>query len=960
MSDEAKKLLQRQLRHAGIDPESRDMDKAAFLEFVAKVEAQYQKYQTKIHSIESLTDDAAQEAKAIQEPVKSNPSSPEAALEDTELTLEQSNFAKNLHKFLGISRQHFSSDNEYMKASTTGILILVFVPAWAFYVLFYLMAGNLPALLSSTLGLLSAIVSLILIKWKGRYRLGYSIAHIFGGITLYFCSMFTGGIYSPIYAWLLFAIVASFLCGGSRLGSIVTVLTGFICILAYFTSEFFLTIKVPDLFSIGTHEFPMFVVFTYLSSLASLGIVTEIFHSRQRRAFTKIQLYSEKLKTQSTTLASQKKTLEDQKIQMIKQQNKLLDANRKLEELDKQKTHFFQMVSHELRTPLTLIIHPVETLKADFPDNESIEICSRNSKRLLRLVNQLLDFQKVRSKSLDLSVQGISVDYFVPSICQSFKPLCVEKGIKLNLKIEEKGVYIRGQVDALEKILFNLLSNAWKHTPSGGMITLEVSRMVNDVIRIGLKDTGAGITREQQKNLFKVFSQLESTTNRTYNGSGLGLALCKELVEAMNGQIGLESKPGEGSLFWIEIPEMNADEAKQASSDGAEIASSHEKIIADVRQTAIETLPILDSQPAIKSEGPYVVIVDDIADMRHIIARKLQGWGYRTREFEDSAQALDYFKKERVDLVITDWMMPGLSGPELVRALRQHPLNSVTPVVMLTSKADEKSKIEGVEFGANAYLGKPFDDLELKSTVENLIVLKSKEAQIENLNRNLLQNVLTRFMPPCMIADVVAGKKVFDETPKLRSITVLFCDLHEFTQKSNDIGAKQTATVLNRYFTEMSRVIFDNSGLVDKYIGDGIMALFGAFDDAGPVEQAGKSVQCAIDMQAALESLNLEFEKIGIPKFRMRIGINSGPAVVGSFGSESRSEYTAIGPAVNLASRIESVAEPDDILISATLRDYLAGEKWEHAGEYALKGVAGKMSLFRVGKLVKQAIKVAS
>ncbi len=959
MNSESKKLIQRQLKHSGIDPESDQFDKQAFQEFIEKVEAQYEKYQSKIHTIESLTEESGQENRIAPHLALPASAQDTGTLVARQLSLEGSPFTKKLYSFLGISRQNFLSDSDYMTASTTGILLLCYVPAWAFYILFYLVGQNLPALLSCSLGLVSSVISLVLIKWKGLFKIGYYFAHIFGVLALYFVSMFTGGIHSPIYSWIFFTVVAAFLCGGSRLGVFVTILSCGIFVLAYATSAFFVKFQVPDIFTFGTEQYPIFIAMTHIASLILLSVVTEIFHNRQRRAYNTIKDYSDRLLAQSSVLEMQKKTLEDHKLQMIKQQNKLLEANRKLQDLDKQKTHFFQMVSHELRTPLTLIIHPLDSLKSKYPQDENIDICARNSRRLLRLVNQLLDFQKVRSKTLDLEVLSLSADNFAHGIHQSFRPLCVEKGIDLKLHFEDKNLSIKGQVDALEKVLFNLLSNAWKHTPSGGWIRLEVTRMINNVVRIGVKDSGPGISREQQKSLFKVFSQLDSKTNRTYEGSGLGLALCKELVEAMNGQIGIDTELGQGSLFWIELPEGSEEES---SKEGADVSEVHLKIVNEVRLSKRENLAsVSETSSSDQNQGAQIVIIDDIADMRHIIARKLQKWGYRTREFEDATQALNFVKQgSGIELVITDWMMPGMSGPELVKALRQNSSTSVIPVVMLTSKADERSKIEGVEFGANAYIGKPFDDLELKSTVDNLISLKSKEAQIESLNRNILQNILTRFMPPRFIADIIAGKRVFDETPQLRSITVLFCDLHEFTRKSEEMGAKKTAFVLNRYFSEMSKVIFHNSGLVDKYIGDGIMALFGAFDETDPVMQAEKSVQCSIEMQNKLTELNSELSAMGIPQFQMRIGINSGPAVVGSFGCESRSEYTAIGPAVNLASRIESAAGPGETLISTTVRDCLSTEIWEHAGAFEMKGVANQTILFRIRNSNKGEAKKAS
>jgi signal transduction histidine kinase/class 3 adenylate cyclase len=941
MSSDFSKLLQRQLRACGIDPQSESIDRESFQKFLARVDSQYDTFQTKIQSIESLTQEV--NAKALAPAVTSEDGSA-----DKVVTFEHGYFSKALHRFLGVTRENFGSDRAYVEAATNAILTLCYIPAWSTYVLFYLLMGNMGALVSVCIGLLGSLLTLALIKWAGLYALGRTLVMSSGIIALFFISMFTGGIYSPIYTWLFFVVVAAFLTGGSRHGIFVSAAVLLSYPIAFLSSDYFLAIKVPDFFTPGKKEFGIFATLTYVLTTVFTMLITDIFYRRQRHAYEKVHEYSERARKQSLVLAEQKKDLEEQKLQMVKQQNKLMDANQKLQEMDREKSHFFQMVSHELRTPLTLILHPLNSLQRSMPNDQNLDICLRNAKRLLRLVNQLLDFQKVRTLSTDTQKQNINVDAFMGSVFESFKPLCAQKNIRFELKLHSEGNVVKGQVDALEKILFNLLSNAWKHTPEGGSITIEAERMINEMIRISIRDTGQGVPRDRQRILFKIFGQLDSPVNRTHEGSGLGLALCKELTEAMGGQIGVESEVGYGSKFWLEIPESKSSIERTENSQSAEIPLFH-KLLTDIRTESPAEPAIASIQGSgTSSATPLIAVIDDVADMRHIISAKLRDWGFQTLEFGDPTEALVQIKKCKVELVITDWIMPKMTGPEVVKHLREDVDTSGTPVIMLTARADEQSKIEGVEFGANAYVGKPFDDLELKRSVENLLNLKAKEAQIQVLNHNLVNNVLARFMPPQIIEKIAAGNWLFDETPHLKPVTILFCDLHGFTQKSDLVGAKQTAFILNRYFTEMSSAIFLHSGIVDKFIGDGIMAIFGAFDDQNPTGQINAAVDCALAMQDALTNMNQEFAANHLPVFDMRVGIHYGPAMVGNFGSQSRTEFTAIGPTVNLASRVESAAKPNEILVSSTVREYLEAGKWEMAGTYNLKGVSQELPLYRI------------
>ncbi|MBF0443847.1 MAG: sensor histidine kinase [Oligoflexales bacterium] len=217
--------------------------------------------------------------------------------------------------------------------------------------------------------------------------------------------------------------------------------------------------------------------------------------------------------------------------------DELRNANIRLTELDRQKTQFFQNISHEIRTPLTLIMTPLEEALKAAPEDVGLQIASKNSNRLLRLVNQLLDFQKLSAAKKEILLTPIRISEFLQTCGAYFIPSCATRNIRFFLDIgDDKDLIILGQIDALEKILFNYLSNALKYTPPGGMIEL-IQTVVNDKVIISVKDEGPGISVEDKSKLFSVFSQVEGTYQKGMDGTGLGLALVKELTEAMNGHV---------------------------------------------------------------------------------------------------------------------------------------------------------------------------------------------------------------------------------------------------------------------------------------------------------------------------------------------------------------------------------------------------------------------------------------
>ncbi len=654
------------------------------------------------------------------------------------------------------------------------------------------------------------------------------------------------------------------------------------------------------------------------------------------------------------------------------QQSRLYQKTRQqaeqLLELDRQKTEFFQNVSHEFRTPLTLTIGPLESVVAQqqgLPLAQSI-IALRNSRRLLRLVNQLLDLQRLDAGRMQPSFRPCNLLNFATQIIDSFRPYCEKKQINLIAQLTEcPPVYL--DVEKFDKVLYNLLSNAMKFTPAGGSITVAVWP-AGDHCLIKVRDTGVGIRNDQIPYLFERFRQADGSANRRYEGSGLGLALVRELVEMHGGKVSVESTYGEGTSFtiWLHsgsthlpsdqvIEILTETEHSRALVELADIemeateSSTPREAIA-ISSGTVETdgvmEPVIPADP--QTSAATILVVDDNADMRGYIAGVLQQAGYQILTARNGSEGFQTAQEQSPQLIMTDLMMPVVSGLELIKMIRQDERLKGTPVVLVTAKADEETRIEGVEQGADGYLSKPFNARELLAEVRNLLALKQSERRVAELNTYLTESVLKRFLPPSLVHKAAQGELALDLRPEPRMITILFSDIIGFTQLSNTLRSRRVAELLNEYLTEMTHAIFQNGGTVDKFMGDAILAIFGAPEEISPNEQVKRAIATARQMYHTLDKLNERWQQQGISRVEFRCGIHQGTAVVGMFGGAERADYTAIGPSVNIAARIQEAAEPNTILVSAAVADYLDQDTITKCSPLELKGVDETVLTFSI------------
>jgi signal transduction histidine kinase/DNA-binding response OmpR family regulator len=429
-----------------------------------------------------------------------------------------------------------------------------------------------------------------------------------------------------------------------------------------------------------------------------------------------------------------------------------------LAELDRAKTTFFSNVSHEFRTPLTLLVGPLEDSLADtvtpLPPvhREREEIAHRNALRLLRLVNSLLDFSRIEAGRIDASYEPTDLALVTTELASVFRSAVEKAGLELVVDCPPLPAPVYVDRDMWEKIVLNLLSNAFKFT-FDGRITVSL-RTQSDEVVLQVADTGVGIPAADLPRMFERFHRVRHTRARTHEGTGIGLALVQELARLHGGTVTVASKEGHGTTFSVHV-----------RTGTSHLSSDRISVPRRLRPTSVGTMPFVEEAlrwlplsetdsfpaPTITSDGapmegpPRVLVVDDNADMRDYLRRMLEP-SYRVETIGDGGAALERMSRETPDLVLTDVMMPTLDGFGLLAAVRANERTRSVPVILVSARAGEEARIEGLQAGADEYLVKPFSARELLACVgsqlqlarlrlERIRLLEETAAITEALNR---------------------------------------------------------------------------------------------------------------------------------------------------------------------------------------------------------------------------------
>jgi len=422
------------------------------------------------------------------------------------------------------------------------------------------------------------------------------------------------------------------------------------------------------------------------------------------------------------------------KAQAYEQERKRAEA---LAELDRTKTIFFSNISHEFRTPLTLLLGPLEEELRENPGSgERLAVAHRNALRLLKLVNTLLDFSRIEAGRIDAVYEPTDLPALTEDLASVFRSAVEKAGLRLIVDCPplRESMYIDREM--WEKIVLNLLSNALKFTFHGEIrVTLHE---VGNHVELSVSDTGVGIPEAELPRIFERFHRVRGAQSRSYEGSGIGLALVQELAKLHGGEVSVQSMEGRGTTFTVSLQTGSAHLPQERIEASHALASSALGAVPFVeealRWTAREEAP--GTNPLLATDGPptgiiptsrqdrrcptersLVLFADDNSDMRDYVCSLLAS-RYEVIAVADGEAALAALKERKVDLVLSDVMMPRLDGFGLLRALRNNPVTQTLPVILLSARAGEEARVEGLEVGADDYLSKPFSARELLARVE--------------------------------------------------------------------------------------------------------------------------------------------------------------------------------------------------------------------------------------------------
>ena len=495
---------------------------------------------------------------------------------------------------------------------------------------------------------------------------------------------------------------------------------------------------------------------------------------------------------------------------MEQQTFRLKEQSEKLKEIDKVKSRFFANISHEFRTPLALIMGPLQQMLDMVKENRDIteekkklSLMLRNSQRLLRLIDQLLELSRLENGNVQLQVYQQNIVPFVKGIAASFESITTQNEQILSVYADKEDIPLYFDPWKIEEVFFNLLSNAAKFAPPGGEITL-IIKTLPDSVCLFVRDTGPGIPQNQIAHIFDRFYQAHSTYEHNKKGSGIGLAIAKELVELHHGKIETRSTEGVGTEFVISIPHGYSHFNPEDISDPGENLYKHKtpcEVPIHFRQDSpTGSLPefspdpeeILPVPPEIHQEShqDIILLVEDSADFREYMKGALESF-YTVVTAENGEEGIRKANKIIPDLIISDIMMPEIDGYRLCRALKSRRETAHIPIILLTARASEESIVQGLNTGADDYVTKPFNSKILCARIKNLtdqrralqserrqqMAVKPREIDVPSIDETFiheLEDVIeANLSDPEFNVEQLKKKMIMGRTTLYRKITAL-------------------------------------------------------------------------------------------------------------------------------------------------------------------------------------------
>ena len=612
-----------------------------------------------------------------------------------------------------------------------------------------------------------------------------------------------------------------------------------------------------------------------------------------------------------------------------------------LEQTERLKTEFFSDVAHEFRTPLTLTLGPLSQILAgkwgSVPEavSERLRVVERNQERLLLLINQIMDLSRLEASAAELRAERIpDLNLLVRDCVAHFRSAAEARGLNLKLSLDPalSVMPVLADREKLERALVNLLSNALKFTDHG---QIEVSACEREGwLELVVTDTGIGIADEDLPHVFDRFRRSVALDRRRSAGSGIGLALVKRIAELHRGQVIAESH-GTGSRFTLRLPLVRASETLPE-------AERHEEL----RHISAPFLVARDSSPKAAGAGvdalnrqvearfqpdrPIVLYVEDDADLREHVKNSLAE-NFNVFLAVDGVDGLEKARRYWPDAIISDQLMPRMSGVQFLAALREDPELRSIPVVFVTAQYGTEGRIESLDAGADDYLTKPFHDAELRSRVMNLIRAHRQQRELEQLNRRLRLQVgeqmaelarageLERFLPRALVDSLLAAGE--RPRPQRRQATVLVTELTALAAFGERADEPAIAALINGYIGAVTTICAARGGVIDGFGAGRLSALFGTGQDDVAADAAWAAVRASFEIRQTMQQASADARRRGLAVEQPRgIAIASGACTFGTFGGDSLRAYTAMGRLTASAASLQSLVATGKIACdSATL-----------------------------------------
>ncbi|HNR06731.1 MAG TPA: tetratricopeptide repeat protein [Saprospiraceae bacterium] len=566
-----------------------------------------------------------------------------------------------------------------------------------------------------------------------------------------------------------------------------------------------------------------------------------------------------------------------------------------LQKIDELKDQFLANTSHELRTPLNGIIGLSDSLIEGACGNlseqtvDNLRLISSSGKRLSNLVNDILDFSKARNQDLKLQIQPVDLYVIADLVIKSSEVLIGTKPVRIENSIARDIPLVKGDENRLQQILFNFVGNAIKFTDQGKItVTAEVK---DKQVEIRVEDTGIGIPEDKIDAIFKSFEQLDGSDTRLQGGTGLGLAVTKQLVELHGSTIEVKSSPGKGSTFSFRLPVSQTSRDSSASKSppaGAALIPAALPRPGDGKELQKKTSETLTR---IKEAPATILLVDDEPVNLRVLENHLVLRGFEVDKALNAFDALEKLKQRHFDLVILDVMMPTMSGFELCEKIRERHLANKLPVIMLTAKNTISDLLRGFEVGVNDYLTKPFSIDELMSRIRTHLHLKNfYQASDKFVPIEFLKAIGRESITDAKIGDYTNAR-----------FTILFSDIRNYTTLSETLSPEENFNFINAYVGRMGPYIKKYKGFVNQYLGDAIMAIY--------PDEVEYALDSAIEMQHAIQVYNRERKKKGRDEMEAGMGLHNGALIMGIIGDENRADPTTLADTVNIASRMEGLTK---------------------------------------------------